>query len=374
MLASSGSVATFVLLQTLGGGSGLPDPTALGLPASFAMAAATAPVDLERLAAEVLSRGCGSKLLGNAAYRLAESQLACDAFVSFAIVNRRLSAGDDPNDGELATLSRLLDDALAAASRRPYAGQNSVSIAGHALPDSVVYRGLVGLMAAGLVRLGVTDGDLLALFDGLAQSLVDDYAKRALLPSYGAAIWPCDNAIAVAALSLHGRLRANAASAKTAETVAELLASLLDRKRGFPTRVDAQGHLLEATARGSALAWATVFLSMGGVGESARFADTLLVGFCDRMVVGDRQLAACREWPRGVARGPDVTSGPILRGYGVAASALAIAATHGAGREVWHQSLLNTGYAVGLAGITAAPRRYPLENAILAWASSVQPW
>jgi hypothetical protein len=374
MLTAIGSTATLLLFQSLAGSLDLPDPMELGLPNDFAVARPATTADLEALAQQILAHPCRSSLLGSSAYRLAESQLACDAFLAFAFVNRRLAAGGEASSEERRILKSLLDDAVRAGARRPYVGQHTVTVGDHRIPDSVVYQGLVALMIAGTLKIDVADDETRLLFDELAATLVQRYAAQALLPSYGSSIWPCDNAIAVAALAVHGRLRQNDLSTKTAKTVARHLASLLERKRGFPTRVDEEGHGVEAMPRGSALAWTTVFLGTGGVEETRRFADALLDGFCDRVVLDGRPLAACREWPRSVQRGPDTTSGPIVGGYGVAASALAIAATRGAGLKDWHEGLVATGYAVGLGGIASTPRRYPLENAILAWAVSAQPW
>jgi len=352
----------------------LPTPRMLGLPESWGLIDTLKPIELETLAQLTLSTGCRSTLLASSNYRLAEAQLVCDALLSFAVVNRRLAAGGVATPDERSLLHALLANALGTVNARPYRGEPTHLVEGKNVPDSVVYRGLIELMLAGLYKLGAEDPKTTRLFDGLAADLVADYQHHDYLPSYRDASWPCDNAIAAAALALHGRLRHNDASRVTAHALAARLNALRQSRHGFVTQLNSKGRRVAGTPRGSAIAWATAFLKQGDFDEAAPFATSLLRDFCDEALVLNQPLAACREWPRGVDRGPDATSGPIVSGYGVAASALAIAATHGSAHEAFAQMLIDTATLAGLAGMTAEPEHYLLENVIFAWARSVRAW
>jgi len=357
-------------LLTLTVAVALPAPRDLGLPPP--PPAAPALADLDALADRVLEGRCSKKLLDTAEHPFVEAQVVCDAFVAFALINRQLDRGGDLPQADQSRLRALVDDALAAAERAPFATEKRVGE--WRFPNSVLYRGILALMLAGIHRIDAGDAETAALFDNLAVSLQRGYAERRLLPSFGSAIWPCDNAIAASALVLHGRLRADELSHRTGVAVARHLAKLSARPRGFPTRVDSTDRAVRPTPRGTAMAWTAAFLAISGLPEADHFATTLLHDFCDRRTVGDQHLAACREWPRHVRRGSDGVSGPILHGYGVGASALALAATRGAGRDRWYRSLMDTARAAGVGAITAAPERFPLENAILLWADSMRSW
>ena len=330
---------------------------------------------LDALAARVLDQGCAQRLLDDRAHSFAEAQVACDAFVSFALVNRTLTAGYRVAPTEVrGVLSRLLDDALSERGVAPFRPGGMREVGERLLPRSVLYRGFVGLMLSGMHRVGALDEDGTELFDALSASLVQDHGSAGLLPSFGAAIWPCDNALAASTLVLHGRFRGDRASAAAGQRLIGRLERLRRRKVGFPTRVAADGRVIEALPRGTALSWTVAFLGMGDRDAAEPFSRDLLNGFCDRRRLQGSVMAACREWPRGVRRGADSASGPVIQGYGVGASALAIAATRVVRSDDWHQALLRAGYRVGLGAIVARPQKYPLENAILHWGRSQRAW
>lgn len=334
----------------------------------FATPPAPAP-DARALARTILGpSGCQRRLMGSANHPFVEAQLACDAFLSFALVD----AIEDKTAPENAPalLRQLLADALGRA-RAPFLPDGSREIAGQKLPPSILYRGLLLLMLAGQQRAGAADEASTALFDALARNLAQDLEARPFLPTFGSSIWPCDHAPAAAGLVLHGKLRHDERTAQAGAKLTASLVSLLDRKQGFPTRIDAKGREVEPLPRGTALAWTAAFLSMAAPDPGERFTQALLTGFCDDLL---GVMAACREWPRGVNRLADAASGPIVEGYGVGASALAIAATHASRHGAWHRQLLTTGEQAGLAPILAAPARYPLENAMVLWARSVRTW
>ncbi|MCY1073201.1 hypothetical protein [Archangium lansingense] len=326
-------------------------------------------VDLEVLQRQVVGPGCSGRLLGLKEHPFSEAQLSCDAFLSFALVQASLEGKAPPDVRE--RLKALLTDALGRA-RTPFRNTGSTQVAGYSLPRSVLYRGFLLLMLAGLERAGFSDEAHRTLFDALAAQTVEAFSKQPLLPSFGESIWPCDNALAASGLLLHGRLRGNEASRAAGERLAAHLVKLLESPGGFPTQVDAKGRILKKTPRGTVLAWSAAFLAMSGHPGASTFANVLLKDFCERVFPG---AAACREWPRGVERAADAASGPIIGGYGQGATALAIAATR-ASEELagWHTDLRTTAVLGGIQKHVSQPGKYPLETTLYVWASGLRSW
>ncbi|NTX63924.1 hypothetical protein HUA74_25005 [Myxococcus sp. CA051A] len=328
---------------------------------------------LEVLEQRILGLGCKPKLLGDANRRFSEAQLLCAAHLSFILVQLSLDGAHLPETPR--RVKALLDDAL-TKGRGPFLSDGSARVEEHLLPHSVLYRGYVLLMLAGMERAGLADPASTALFDTLAEKLVEALSRQLLLPSFGKSIWPCDSAPAAAGLLLHGRLRGNAASLAMGERLTARLVELAALPSGFPTRVNAKGKLVESTPRGTALAWTGAFLAMGSHPAASTFTTTLVKGYCDRPGGDLLPFAACREWPRGVKGREDAASGPLLHGgYSVGASALAIAATRlSPEHRAWHQDLLNTAREMGIRPMLEKPHKHPLETALYWWGANARPW
>ncbi|QSQ28324.1 hypothetical protein JY651_30860 [Pyxidicoccus parkwayensis] len=312
-------------------------------------------------------------MLGDSRRRFAEAQLLCDAHLSFILVQATLDRHPAPDSQR--RLKALLADALSRA-RSPFNSTGGKPVAGQPLPNSILYRGYVLLMLAGMERAGLADAESTALFDALAAQLVEALSQQLLLPSFGRSIWPCDSAPAAAGLLLHGRLRDNVESRASGERLVARLVELASLPTGFPTRVDAKGRPIESTQRATTLAWTGAFLAMASHPEARRFTATLVDGYCDHPAGSALPLAACREWPRGVKGREDAASGPLVfGGYSVGASALAIAATRlSSEHRQWHTHLLNAAREMGIRTTLERPRKQPLEAALYWWGTTVRPW
>lgn len=328
---------------------------------------------LEALEGRILGKGCEPRLLGDSRRGFIEAQLLCDAHLSFILVQAALDGQPLPDSRR--RLKALLADVLGRA-RGPFLKGGSTRVAGHSLPTSVLYRGYVLLMLAGMERAGLADAGSTALFDALAARLVEALARQQLLPSFGTSIWPCDSAPAVAGLLLHGRLRGSEASRAAGEKLAARLVELAALPTGFPAKVDAKGRPIERTPRATTLAWTGAFLAMGSHPAARGFTATLVDGYCDHPAGRALALAACREWPRGVKGPEDSASGPLVfGGYSLGASALAIAATRLSGEHAgWHAHLLNAAREMGIGAMLARPREHPLEAVLYGWGTTVRPW
>lgn len=357
------------LLALLTGGLGAPAA------AEDSRASSSAPTEhsLEKLERQVLGGGCAPRLLGDSSRRFVESQLLCDAHLSFILVQLALDGTPLPDSPR--RLKALLKDALTRA-RGPFLKGNTTRVQGHTLPDSILYRGYVLLMLAGMERAGMADAETTALFDALATSIEGALSQQLLLPSFTRSIWPCDSAPAAAGLLLHGRLRGNASSLAMGERLTARLAQLAALPTGFPTRVNAKGHPVEPTPRASTLAWTGAFLAMGAHPTASTFTTTLVKDYCDRPGGELLPFAACREWPRGMNKPEDSASGPLMQGgYSVGASALAIAATHlSSEHPTWHRDLVNSAREMGIQPMLEKPHQHPLEAALYWWGTTARPW
>jgi hypothetical protein len=287
---------------------------------------------------DVLAKhGCAATVM-NRPFRGA--RMLCLAAASMALASAALH---DPSRAAAiaAQLEALVEHAVAKPAKAPFADE----------PASVLYRGLLGMMLVALHRVATPALEWTTLMDELAEKLARDL-ERGWLPSYHDGIWPCDHAPAAAFLRLHG-------SREAADALVEKLRAALGA--GFPTRVDRRGKVLDGTLRSTALAFTASYL-LPAEPELARAFAEKLVERCDRV-----PIAACRE---GISRA-DAASGPIVAGYSVGATALAIVATRALADQAWNAALVRT---AALVGSDFDPRTASLETALLRWGSIARSW
>lgn len=276
---------------------------------------------------------CRATVLGRA---FRGATILCLAFQAASITSIALDDSARRAEAVIA-VNALVDQALAPEARRGF------------VPNSVLYRGLVALMLAGLERLSPNNPKT-SRFDELVAALARDL-ERGWLPSYKNETYPCDHAPAASALRLHSLLRGS--SPEAPDRLAERLRRALART--FPTsRVD-------RTERASTLAFTAAFLLPGEPELAARFADRF-VTFCDRGIV-----AACREWR--TPQRADAASGPIVAGYSVGATALGLPATRML--PGWHHALELTALAAGASSLDEA---HPLEAALFRFGQTARTW
>ncbi|HEY3452249.1 MAG TPA: hypothetical protein VGK67_38245 [Myxococcales bacterium] len=313
-------------------------------------------------------RGCAPRLLGSEHHPFIEAQIACDAFLGLAIVGEALG-GKTETPAAIVAVRRLLAD---AKGRGATAFEKS--------PASILRRGYQLLLYSGLGRLKGLTAEEAAAYDTLARAIAADVeaAAPAFVESFNQQFWPCDSSPAAAGLVLHGSLRGDE---KTRAAGLGLVKRLEERRLaqgGFVTKVDGKGGTLEATPRGTVMAWTAGFLALAGVPEARAFADDLFARFCGRdvLILGVKAPASCREWPRDVDRKADAVSGPIVDGQGTGASALAIAAFRATGRtdDADRLTSLAAVAAPAFALMGKPVHQGPLERAILLWGASARSW
>ncbi len=141
--------------------------------------------------------------------------------------------------------------------------------------------------------------------------------------------FPADQAAVLAALARHDRAHGTALASEPGQRFDAFLVEHTDADTGLPWSQVAGKSASGKLPRGCALSWQTRYLAevlpvraehdWRLYREHYLFDAGVLVGF--------------REWPPGRDRPADIDSGPIVRGVGTAASALAIAAARRMGDD-----------------------------------------
>lgn len=321
---------------------------------------------LELVDAVTGPRGCAPRLLEKQEHRFLEAQLACDTFLSLALVGEALD-GTLEKPAAASGVRRLLADAR-TRGRLPFARS----------PKSILRRGYELLIFAGLARLDASSEAESRGFDALAAEVRADVdaAAPAFVESFKGQYWPCDSSPAAAGLLLHGALTGSLESTRAGQRLVARLEALRRAEGGFITRVDATGRALETKPRGTVLAWTAGFLSLADPVAGRAFADDFYGRFCDAgvVVLGVTLPASCREWPRDVDGRPDAVSGPIVDGQGTGATALGIAALRASGRPADADQLTATAALVEVMPAARGLAVGPLERSILAWGAVARPW
>ena len=105
------------------------------------------------------------------------------------------------------TMRQAVAVALTQPLQQPYENLGRYALAGHSLPNSVLYLGHLNLML-GCLRQLAPNTPYAALHDSLSARLYQQLsaAPAGNLPSYPGLRWVPDNTVALASLTLHSRL------------------------------------------------------------------------------------------------------------------------------------------------------------------------
>ena len=161
--------------------------------------------------ARIIGAGAGpSTALGKLTGENPEWGLFTLSFSTYGLAN--LAARQPTLRPEAArTMRQAVALALIKPFGQPYEILRIDSLAGYALPRSVLYRGHLNLMLGCLRQLEPATPYAL-LHDSLSAQLYRDFgaASAGNLPSYPGRRWLPDNAVALASLALHDRLTGSA--------------------------------------------------------------------------------------------------------------------------------------------------------------------
>lgn len=288
-----------------------------------ALAAQVAAWSAEDLQAEVFATG-SRRFDGE--WRFGTSMMAAMGFGQVALVREGAARREN-----VARMDRCLD-ALLAPSVRVFdteawtddaldslgAPTGSPRDRGHA-----AYLGYAGLALA--LHESLAPGSrftpsLDAITSALERRLLA--APSGLVETYPGEIYPVDNAAGIAALALAADARGAPRSPAVARGLAAVRAAVDPRTGLLAQAVDAEGAPRDA-ARGSGTALAVYFLSYADPYLAADLWRAVRAGLM-RNVLG---FGVVLEYPEGTAGRGDIDSGPMLFGFGVAATGFSIGAS-----------------------------------------------
>lgn len=211
-----------------------------------------------------------------------------------------------------------------------------------ALGDENLYASHLLLILGIAHRLGASEPH-----DALATRLARHLRERSLsgegghARSYeGSARWPADQAVTLAALELHDREHGTELAARpTARWLAWLARH---RVRGLPwSETGTLGYA--RVPRGCALSWMTQYMAQFAPDEGAR----IYAAYREQHGVDAWGWGGFREWPRGSDRGSDVDAGPVIFGYGTAATGIGLGAARLYGDEARYARIERLADTVG---------------------------
>lgn len=196
-----------------------------------------------------------------------------------------------------------------------------------------------------------------ALLAQLARALTRKLAQApcGLAETYPGELYVPDNAVAMAALALAAR--AGLAPDISAGLLRTLQARYASAPRHLlPFRVDSNCKARDSD-RASGATWNLLYLALVDPDLLRNRYPSLLDSFLDCPIPG---IWGFREWPRGVARGGDIDSGPLVLGLSPAATGFAIASARRMGDAHTMQQLLDTAELAGFSIEFSDRRRYLL--------------
>ncbi|MDO7884484.1 hypothetical protein [Hymenobacter cheonanensis] len=244
------------------------------------------------------------------------------SFSTYALAN--LAAQQPALGPEAArTMRQAVAVALTAPMQQPYHSLGDSQLAGYSLPGSVLYLGHLNLML-GYLRQLEPGTPYCTLHDSLSARLYRQLqaAPAGNLASYPGRYWVPDNTVALASLALHTSLTGSPYHWAGARWVARARREWLAPATGLlASMIDTVGQPAEAP-RGSHLGWSIWFL--------ARFDSTFARQQYQRYQAAHSTnlgvLRLYREQPGRYDTGVgDVDSGPLMLGYGIPATAFALA-------------------------------------------------
>ncbi len=239
-----------------------------------------------------------------------------------------------------ACLERLLRPQLAAFDTRRW-GRSALSTLATA-EGHVAHLGYLNLALSLRRKLGPSNFD--EMNDRISSALSRRFEQSAtgLLETFPGAIFPVDNAAAIASVALRSKALGGAVP-KIAQDWIERLDDFRDPTTGLLIqRVNQEGRAVDA-ARGSGTTLAAYFLSFMAPQQSRLLFDAV-ESLLASSVLG---FGAIAEYPAGQAGHGDIDSGPLVAGYSISATGFAIAGARIHHRERLLAGLLATTYLFG---------------------------
>lgn len=196
-------------------------------------------------------------------------------------------------------------------------------------------------------------------------------SRTGVLEAHPGMSWPVDSLFGYRSLLIHDRLFGTRYFRTYDKWKASMLATL-DRQTGLmPSFLHLDGRPRDVP-RGCALSWSLAVLPH----LDPSFARSQWAAYKKHFFRCQGGLCLVREYPVGVDRAADVDSGPVVAGFGMSATAFALAAARAQGDLEVAESLRRVGELVGVPMTSWWGKRYlggliPMFDIFSAWTRAI---
>jgi hypothetical protein len=281
-----------------------------------------------------------------------EGALFLDSFYGLALENVAETTGlAEDREAAVRAVRRLLPRLDALLGQLPFS-----RMARWKLRGGICWFAGQNLLRGRLLALEASpDPAEVTRFQADSRTLFEAFeaSESGVLEAHPGLSWPVDSVFGLQSLQVHDRLYGTR-YARVAQKWLRTVQQGEDRATGLmPSFVHADGSVGDLP-RGCALSW-----SLASMPDFApAYAQHQWVRYKRQFMACAGGLCLFREYPRGRGRAWDADSGPIVEGYGMAATAFALAAARAEGDAETAESLRRTGELLGLPALTLWGKRY----------------
>jgi hypothetical protein len=196
-------------------------------------------------------------------------------------------------------------------------------------------------------------------------------SRTGVLEAHPGLSWPVDSLFGYRSLLIHDRLFGTRYFRTYDKWKASMLATLDPQTGLMPSFLHLDGRPRDVP-RGCALSWSLAVLPH----LDPSFARSQWAAYRAHFIRCAGGLCLAREYPVGVDRAADVDSGPIVAGFGMSATAFALAAARAQGDLEVAESLRRVGELVGVPMTSWWGKRYlgglvPMFDVFSAWTRAI---
>ncbi|MEJ1237124.1 hypothetical protein WBG78_03285 [Chryseolinea sp. T2] len=262
-----------------------------------------------------------------------------------------------------------------SALRRLQSEKARATFSKHLSPEhGAFYQGWTNYVLAKKLEIEPEESrrqEVIATFKANCDSIAKAFIEKTYPLSYGAAAWPADAAVCMATLAKHDDLFGSKYEPIIQKWIDEVK-DRYDENSMIPHSVAASNGKPTESARGSSQSLMLIFLT----DIDNDFANQHYEKFRQHFIDTSFGLTGIREYPKGKSGFGDVDSGPVIFGYGAAATIVGMSALS-VFDDPNARLVSATVDAVGIPIESSSERYYllgflPIADAFIAWGQSVR--
>lgn len=301
-------------------------------------------------------------------HRFPEGELFTWQFYSLALFNIAEATKDPKDVARAVTVARaVLPKVDAMLTHLPFSRMKDRRLRG-----GICWFSGQNLIRARLVALAGTPAEVQRFHDDSALLHSElSRSKTAVLEAHPGESWPVDSLFGLESLQLHDRLYGTSYFRVFDKWVAAMEATK-DKETGLHVSFLHLDGRARDVPRGCALSWSLAVLPR----LHPKLAAEQWAAYKKSFFSCTAGVCLVREYPPGVNRKGDLDSGPVVNGYGMSATAFALAAARANGDLDTAASLERLGESFGSPVVTAAGKRYlngtePMFDVLSLWVRTV---